>query len=48
MTPPSDVMRPPSNAALTFFRATLGKSNGRSVSSLMVGVAHPGSRTGSV
>jgi hypothetical protein len=33
--PPSEVMRPPSKAALTFLRATLGKSNRRPLSSSM-------------
>ena len=39
ITPPSDVRRPPSNAALTFLRRTAGKSNGSRVSSDMAGVA---------
>ena len=38
-TPPSEVMRPLSKAALTFLRPTLGRSNRRPVSSSMVGVA---------
>ncbi len=33
ITPPSDVIRPPSKAALTFFRATGGRSKGRGISS---------------
>ena len=39
MTPPSEVMRPPSNAAVIFLRATAGKLNGSRVSSSMAGVA---------
>ena len=43
ITPPSDVMRPPSNAAVTFLRCTDGSENGSRVSSIMAGVAasHP-------
>ena len=37
--PPSDEIRPPSKAALTFMRWTLGRSKGRRLSSVMVGVA---------
>jgi hypothetical protein len=33
ITPPFDVIRPPSKAALTFFRATAGRSKGRAISS---------------
>jgi hypothetical protein len=39
ITPPSDVMRPPSNAAVTFLRYTDGSENGSRVSSTMAGVA---------
>jgi hypothetical protein len=39
ITPPSEVRRPPSNAALTFLRPTSGKLNGSVVSSCMAGVA---------
>jgi hypothetical protein len=39
ITPPSEVMRPPSNAAVTFLRPTAGKPNGLIVSSDMAGVA---------
>src|SRR5271157_1816681 len=39
ITPPSEVMRPPSNAAATFLRPTAGILNGSSVSSDMAGVA---------
>jgi hypothetical protein len=41
ITPPSEVMRPPSNAAVTFLRATAGKLNYSTVSSDMAGVALP-------
>ena len=33
IAPPSDVIRPPSKAALTFLRATAGRSKGRGISS---------------
>jgi hypothetical protein len=39
ITPPSEVTRPPSNAAETFLRSTAGKLNGSRVSSSMAGVA---------
>ena len=39
ITPPSEVMRPPSNAAVTFLRSTAGKLNGSRLSSSMAGVA---------
>ena len=35
-TPPSELIRPPSNAAVTFFWQMLGRENGRSVSSSVV------------
>src|SRR5271156_5609474 len=38
-TPASDDSIPPSNATLTFLRATAGRSKGRSVSSSMTDVA---------
>jgi hypothetical protein len=37
--PPSEVMRPPSKAAISFLRSMAGKPNGRIVSSDMAGVA---------
>ena len=39
ITPPSEVMRPPSKAAVTFLRSTAGKLNGSRLSSSMAGVA---------
>ena len=39
MTPPSELIRPRSKAAVTFFRSTAGKENGRRSSSVIVGVA---------
>ena len=39
MTPPSELIRPPSKAAVTFLRSTAGKENGRRLSSVMAGVA---------
>ena len=39
ITPPSEVMRPPSNAAVTFLRSTAGKLRGSRLSSTMAGVA---------
>jgi hypothetical protein len=39
MTPPSDVRRPPSNAAVIFLRPTAGNEKGRTVVSFMVSVA---------
>ena len=39
ITPPSEVRRPPSKAAVTFLRATAGNENGRRLSSVMAGVA---------
>ena len=38
-TPPSELIRPPSNAAVTFFWQMLGRENGRSVSSSVAGMA---------
>ena len=38
-SPPSDEISPPSKSAVTFLRRTVGRSNGRRVSSVMVGVA---------
>jgi hypothetical protein len=46
ITPPSEVIRPPSNAAVTFLAPTAGNANGRIVSSVMAAVvgakAHKG------
>src|SRR6478752_2186681 len=39
ITPPFEVSRPPSKAAVTFLASTAGKENGRIVSSVMAGVA---------
>ena len=39
ITPASEVMRPPSNAAVIFLRPTAGNENGRRLSSIMAGVA---------
>jgi hypothetical protein len=39
MIPASEVMRPPSKAAVIFLARTAGKENGSSVSSIMAGVA---------
>src|ERR1700746_3267778 len=39
MTPPSELIRPPSKAAVIFLRWTTGKQNGRRLSSVMGGVA---------
>src|SRR6266516_3125972 len=39
MTPPLDVSRPPSKAAVIFLRETAGNENGRIVSSVMASVA---------
>ena len=39
MTPPSDVMRPPSKAAVSFLRPMAGKWNGKVVPTGMAGVA---------
>src|SRR4051794_34275387 len=39
ITPPSEVRRPPSKAAVTFLRPTAGNQNGSIVSSCMAGVA---------
>src|SRR6266481_2562918 len=39
MTPPSELIRPPSKAAVIFLRWTTGKRNGRRLSSVMAGVA---------
>ncbi len=41
ITPPSEVIRPPSKAAVTFLRATAGNANGSTVSSIMADVAGP-------
>src|SRR5262249_57880148 len=38
ITPPSEVIRPPSNAAVIFLPATAGKANGRTLSLVMAGV----------
>src|SRR5881275_1827004 len=40
ITPPSELIRPPSKAAVIFLRQTAGKQNGRRLSSVMAGVAH--------
>src|SRR5205823_8531209 len=39
MTPPSELIRPASKAAVIFLRWTTGKQNGRRLSSVMAGVA---------
>jgi hypothetical protein len=39
ITPPSELIRPPSNAAVIFLPATAGNENGSNVSSVMAGVA---------
>src|SRR3954462_10668290 len=39
ITPPSELIRPPSKAAVIFLRQTAGKQNGRRLSSVMAGVA---------
>jgi hypothetical protein len=40
ITPPSQLMRPPSNAAVIFLRSTeMGSENGSRLSSIMAGVA---------
>ena len=39
MTPPSELMRPPSNAALIFFVQTAGREKGRVVSLFLAGAA---------
>src|SRR6476646_195857 len=39
ITPPFEVSRPPSKAAVTFLASTAGKENGSIVSSIMAGVA---------
>ena len=46
MTPPSELSRPPSNAAVTFLRSTAGNQNGSRVSSVMAGVARSDPGTG--
>jgi hypothetical protein len=38
-TPPSELIRPPSKAAVTFFLPMLGSENGRRVSSSLAGMA---------
>ena len=48
ITPPSEVMRPPSNAAVTFLRRTAGKPKLSIVSSCMAGVARSDQVNGSV
>ncbi len=48
ITPESDVMRPPSKAAVIFLRPTAGNENGRRLSSIMAGVASMRWREGSV
>ena len=40
-TPPSELIRPPSNAAVTLFLQMLGKEKGRSLSLLVAGMADP-------
>src|SRR5947199_4605780 len=42
MTPPLDVSRPPSKAAVIFLREAAGNENGRIVSSVMASVATSG------
>src|SRR5205823_13247897 len=39
MTPPSELIRPPSKAAVIFLRSTAGKQNGRRLSLVMAGMA---------
>jgi len=39
ITPPSELMRPPSKAAVIFLRSTDGSENGSRLSSIMAGVA---------
>jgi hypothetical protein len=39
MTPPSELRRPPSNAAATFLRYTAGNPNSNKLSSMMAGMA---------
>jgi hypothetical protein len=39
ITPPSELMRPPSNAAVIFLRRTDGNENGSRLASIMAGVA---------
>ena len=46
MTPPSEVIRPPSKAAVTFLRSMAGNENGSRLSSLMAGVARSRQRVG--
>src|SRR4051794_15740207 len=48
MTRPSEVIRPPSNAAVIFLRPTAGNRNGAVVSSHMAGVARHDRVKGSV
>jgi hypothetical protein len=45
MTPPSEEMRPPSKAAVTFLPWTAGKEKAGNVPSVMAGVAGRGLRT---
>src|ERR1700730_8628536 len=46
ITPPFEVRRPPSKAAVTFLASTAGNENGRIVSSVMAGVAFAGEGDG--
>jgi hypothetical protein len=46
ITPPSDVMRPSSNAAVIFLPRMAGNENGSSISSVMAGVARKMRRQG--
>jgi hypothetical protein len=39
MTPPSELRRPPSKAAVTFLRSTAGNANGNKLSWVVAGVA---------
>jgi hypothetical protein len=46
ITPPSELMRPPSKAAVIFLRRTDGSENGNTLSSVMAGVAASDSARG--
>jgi hypothetical protein len=46
ITPPSELMRPPSNAAVSFLRSTDGSENGSRLLSIMAGVAASDSARG--
>src|SRR5690348_11521603 len=46
ITPPSELMRPPSNVAVIFLRSTDGSENGSRLSSIMAGVAASDSARG--